>query len=264
MARWKELPGGLDPVGVEFVGQLRRLKDDSGLSLPRLAARTGYSASSWERYLSGRLMPPKAAVEALAAVTGTDPARLLALHETAADSWQRDRSRPEADAHGAAGPEPLPAAAASPSGPLPGATASRPGRRPVTRPRLYLTAAASAVAGAAVAVAVLTTLHTESPTASPRTAAVARPIDYACKDVRRHGSWYAGNSDTSSDTLEVDMSGPEVAELQCLLQRAGISPGGVDGNFGPLTESAVIAAQKRYHLVIDGQVGPRTWAALRR
>ncbi|MEU2772743.1 peptidoglycan-binding protein [Streptomyces sp. NPDC007162] len=252
MARWKELPGGMDPVGVEFVGQLRRLKDDSGLSLPRLAARTGYSASSWERYLSGRLMPPKAAVEALAAVTGTDPARLLALHETAADSWQRDRSGAESDDHGAAAPEPLPAT-----------TATRPVRRPVTRTRLYLTAAASAVAGAAVAVAVLTAVHSEHPTASPRTAAVARPIDYACKDVRRHGSWYAGNSDTSSDTLEVDMSGPEVAELQCLLQRAGISPGGVDGNFGPLTESAVITAQKRYHLDVDGQVGPRTWAALR-
>ena len=41
MARWKELPGGLDPVVVEFIGQLRRLKDASGLSVHRLAARTG-------------------------------------------------------------------------------------------------------------------------------------------------------------------------------------------------------------------------------
>jgi peptidoglycan hydrolase-like protein with peptidoglycan-binding domain len=76
--------------------------------------------------------------------------------------------------------------------------------------------------------------------------------------------WYAGNSTTRNDHLEVDMSGPGVAELQCLLQRAGISPGGVDGNFGPLTESAVIQAQKTYHLGIDGQVGPQTWMALRR
>jgi peptidoglycan hydrolase-like protein with peptidoglycan-binding domain len=55
-----------------------------------------------------------------------------------------------------------------------------------------------------------------------------------------------------------------VAELQCLLQRAGISPGGVDGNFGPLTEKAVIDEQLAQHLDIDGQVGPQTWGALRR
>ena len=131
----------------------------------------------------------------------------------------------------------------------------------MTRRRLYLTAAGAAVAGALIGVAAAT--EVETPAASPRTTAVAHPITYACKYVRQHGAWYAGNSDTSSDALEVDMFGPEVAELQCLLQHAGISPGGVDGNFGPLTESAVISAQKRYHLDIDGQVGPRTWAALR-
>ncbi|MFF7470279.1 peptidoglycan-binding protein [Streptomyces sp. NPDC008092] len=250
MARWKELPGELDPVVVEFVGQLRRLKDGSGLSLTRLAARTGYSASSWERYLSGRLLPPAAAVEALAAATvgGTgadlDTARLLALHEAAADAWQRDRPSGRTPDH-----EPPPVAVA------PAAV-----RRPVTRLRLYLTAGAAFAAGAVIAgVAV----GSEMPTGSARTAVVAHPVTYACTYVRKAGAWYAGNSATSNDALEVDMSGPEVAELQCLLQRAGISPGGVDGNFGPLTESAVITAQKRYHLDVDGRVGPHTWAALR-
>ncbi|MFJ9705942.1 peptidoglycan-binding protein [Streptomyces sp. NPDC101234] len=252
MARWKELPGGLDPVVVEFVGQLRRLKDGSGLSLPRLAVRTGYSASSWERYLSGRLLPPAPAVEALAAVTGADTVRLLALHEAAADSWHRDRPAGPADLDAESGGEPPPIT-----------VAPSPVRRPVTRLRLYLTAAGAAVAGAAIAGAAVTAVDGERPADSSRTVAVAHPITYACTYVRKAGSWYAGNSGTNSDLLEVDMSGPEVAELQCLLQRAGISPGGVDGNFGPLTESAVITAQKRYHLDIDGQVGPHTWAALR-
>ncbi|MEU9451586.1 peptidoglycan-binding protein [Streptomyces sp. NPDC048277] len=252
MARWKELPGGLDPVVVEFVGRLRRLKDGSGLSLPRLAARTGYSASSWERYLNGRLLPPAAAVEALAAVTGADTARLLALHGAAADSWHRDRSADGTD------PD-----AAPDHGPPPTTVAPSPVQRPVTRLRLYLTAAGAAVAGAVIAGVTVAAVDGQTSAASAHPVAVARPITYACTYVRKAGSWYAGNSDTRSDALEVDMSGPEVAELQCLLQRAGISPGGVDGNFGPLTESAVITAQKRYHLDIDGQVGPRTWAALR-
>ncbi|WBO61630.1 hypothetical protein [Streptomyces camelliae] len=182
--------------------------------------------------LSGRLMPPKAAVEALAAVTGTDPALLMALHETAADSWQRDRPLSDTDEergvpdrdsvgdHGASGHEPLHMTVTA--GPV---------QRPVTRPMLYLTAAASALAGAAIAVAVLTAVHGQSPTASPRTAAVARPIAYACKDVRKDGAWHAGNSDTSSDTLEVDMSGPEVAELRARLVQAQ----------GP-TEDAIVGA----------------------
>jgi hypothetical protein len=49
MARWKALPVGLDPAVVAFVAQLRRLKDEGGLDLRQLAARSGYSVSSWER-----------------------------------------------------------------------------------------------------------------------------------------------------------------------------------------------------------------------
>lgn len=108
MARWKALPGGLDPAVVEFVGGLRSAKDDSGLTLRRLAVRTGYSASSWERYLGGRLLPPREAVEALVALAGTDPARLLARYEMAADAWRR--GQPEEPA-----PGPAPGAGDDPS-----------------------------------------------------------------------------------------------------------------------------------------------------
>ncbi|MET8980503.1 peptidoglycan-binding protein [Streptomyces sp. NPDC004539] len=324
MARWKELPGELDPVVVEFVGQLRQLKDNSGLSLNRLATRTGYSVSSWERYLNARLLPPPAAVEALAGVagvSGVDGARLSALRGAAGDRWGRGRGEgragggrtgegfgaegradgeeagalaaPLADREGAgalaaplavaltASPPSSPAAAPSdntssdtrpvaPSNAPAESGASAPhglelpsARGPVTRRRLYLTAAAAALTGAAIATAVTAAIDSGTADDSPHATTVAQPIDYACQFVRKAGAWYAGESATSTDLLEVDMSGPEVAELQCLLQHAGISPGGVDGNFGPLTESAVIAAQKRYHLDVDGQVGPHTWAALR-
>lgn len=36
----------------------------------------------------------------------------------------------------------------------------------------------------------------------------------------------------------------------------------VDGAFGPLTRAAIIRIQKKWGLVPDGIVGPKTWAAL--
>ncbi|CAM5660819.1 hypothetical protein SPURM210S_04271 [Streptomyces purpurascens] len=59
MSRWKGLPEELDPRVRQLVVRLRRVKDHSGLSLRRLAAKTGYSTSSWERYLAGRSLPPR-------------------------------------------------------------------------------------------------------------------------------------------------------------------------------------------------------------
>ncbi|MYV93451.1 helix-turn-helix transcriptional regulator, partial [Streptomyces sp. SID1034] len=73
MPRWKALPDELDPQVREFASQLRRLVDRSGLSVAAVADRTGYSRTSWERYLGGRLLAPKAAVLALAEVTGSPP-----------------------------------------------------------------------------------------------------------------------------------------------------------------------------------------------
>ena len=58
-------------------------------------------------------------------------------------------------------------------------------------------------------------------------------------------------------------AGPDVAEAQCLLRRAGFPPGDIDGVYGDLTERAVKRLQARAGLVIDGKVGPYTWGALR-
>ncbi|MGW5045065.1 DUF2690 domain-containing protein [Streptomyces griseoluteus] len=93
MARWKALPEELDPQIGEFTRQLRRLVDQGGLSAAALADRTGYSRTSWERYLNGRLLAPKGAVVALAEVTGTSPVHLTTLWELAERAWSRAESR---------------------------------------------------------------------------------------------------------------------------------------------------------------------------
>ncbi|MFJ2215754.1 helix-turn-helix domain-containing protein [Streptomyces sp. NPDC101062] len=93
MPRWKALPEGLDPEVSEFTSQLRRLVDRSGLSIAAVADRTGYSKTSWERYLSGRLLPPKGAVVALAEVTGTHQVHLTTMWELAERAWSRSEMR---------------------------------------------------------------------------------------------------------------------------------------------------------------------------
>jgi peptidoglycan L-alanyl-D-glutamate endopeptidase CwlK len=63
-------------------------------------------------------------------------------------------------------------------------------------------------------------------------------------------------------TLKRGSSGPDVLTLQSTLKQLGFDPNGVDGMFGPGTESAVIAFQKSKGLTPDGMVGPNTAAAL--
>lgn len=93
MPRWKALPDELDPQIKEFMSQLRRLVDSSGLSVAALADRTGYSKTSWERYLNGRLLAPKGAAVALAEVTGTNPVHLITMWELAERAWSRAEMR---------------------------------------------------------------------------------------------------------------------------------------------------------------------------
>ncbi|MSP00036.1 MAG: peptidoglycan-binding protein [Acetobacteraceae bacterium] len=63
-------------------------------------------------------------------------------------------------------------------------------------------------------------------------------------------------------TLRIDSNGPEVVALQQALKRLGFNPGAIDGEFGPGTESAVIAFQKSENLLADGIVGQETSVAL--
>ncbi|WP_405587010.1 peptidoglycan-binding protein [Streptomyces sp. NBC_01092] len=265
MSRWAALPAELDPRVRQLVVRLRRLKDHSGLSLRQLAARTGYSQKSWERYLGGRSLPPREAVDALARAVDEDPTRLLALHEVAAEAWGNRRAEAAVPEVTVAEPEFLDDAAAH--------------GHPTSRSlRVALVAGAVALVLAVSTAALLVVrlsgrdgdvAHPTAPLAATAKSAsppASRPPapTYTCLLERIDDRWYAGISRTRGAILANGHAGPEVAEAQCLLRRAGFSPGGIDGIFGPVTERAVEQAQQRAGLVMDGIIGPHTWKALRR
>ncbi|MPY44767.1 peptidoglycan-binding protein, partial [Streptomyces phyllanthi] len=71
---------------------------------------------------------------------------------------------------------------------------------------------------------------------------------------------YSGNGLTRRGN-----SGKRVLQVQCILTKRGYGVGssGVDGEFGPGTESAVRSFQADKGLAVDGIVGRETWVALR-
>lgn len=64
------------------------------------------------------------------------------------------------------------------------------------------------------------------------------------------------------NVLKNGSKGPQVKNLQRLLNARGYSCGSVDGSFGPKTEAAVKKFQKAKKLDDDGSCGPLTWTAL--
>ncbi|MGP4112885.1 helix-turn-helix domain-containing protein [Streptomyces sp. 4N509B] len=143
-----EVPGPQfqpEPEVRHLCEQLRALKRRTGLSYAALAAETGFSKSSWERYLNGKTLPPREAVAALARLGGEQPAMLVALWELAERAWRARDAAPVSPPPDPS-PEPEPAPASSPpsseSAPPPGPARRR--RRPRT----------GVLAGAAVAATV--------------------------------------------------------------------------------------------------------------
>jgi spore germination protein YaaH/N-acetylmuramoyl-L-alanine amidase len=65
-------------------------------------------------------------------------------------------------------------------------------------------------------------------------------------------------------TLRQGSQGPDVVQLQAILESAGFDPGPADGIFGSRTAAAVRAAQAAGGLTVDGVVGPSTIAYLQR
>jgi murein DD-endopeptidase MepM/ murein hydrolase activator NlpD len=72
-----------------------------------------------------------------------------------------------------------------------------------------------------------------------------------------------GRPRLGSRVISVGDQGWDVAALQYLLLRRGYGPGRVDGAFGPLTQAAVLRAQRALGLGADGLAGPQTIRALR-
>lgn len=105
--------GGPPHESVKLAAELRELRTATGLSLVALAAKSPYSKSSWERYLNGKVLPPRAAVETLCALAGERPERAIALWRLADAAVNR---------RGAAGPRP----AAAPPTPAVGKAVTAP------------------------------------------------------------------------------------------------------------------------------------------
>ncbi|MBM4790843.1 peptidoglycan-binding protein [Streptomyces sioyaensis] len=236
--RWKVLPESLDPHARQLVGELRGLKDHSGLSLKSLQAKTPFSRSSWERYLNGKVLPPQAAVEALARIAGADVAPLLALRDAAERTWTTASVTPAES----------------------GSPAQE--RKPEIR-----VAALSVAAGALLLAATTSVLLITDPwrahvpaTGEPGVAGVGT---YTCRYTRHGDQLFAGNSSTTSRLVMRNTTGTDAAEVQCLLLRHKLSPGDVDGYFGARTEAAVKRLQRQDHVPDDGIVGEQTWALLR-
>ncbi|MFI8997195.1 helix-turn-helix domain-containing protein [Streptomyces sp. NPDC053542] len=286
MSRWQELPAPLDQRVRQLVVRLRELKDHSGLSLAALAARTPYSKSSWERYLNGKKLPPRDAVEALARVCGTDPTRLLALQEVAAAAWEgRTPSvRASAPSVRASAPSvrasaPETPASAPPESPAPGPPGSPPGPPDASAPQApphrvkALLAVGLVAALLAVAAVLLVMRPWERGPAAPAAVAEASPgafrpepgRTFGCRVARTGaGALYAGHSTSDDAVLANGGQGWEVVEAQCLLAHHGYDPGAVDGIVGEKTMRAAKRLQAVHGLPADGIVGPDTWKVLRR
>ncbi|MEU2285821.1 serine/threonine-protein kinase [Streptomyces sp. NPDC013178] len=93
----------------------------------------------------------------------------------------------------------------------------------------------------------------QSPTVTAPAEPGGRPWNTDC-------TYYAGNGRTRPGD-----SGKRVLQVQCMLTERGYSLGddGVNGDFGPGTESAVRSFQSTRGLTADGVVAHDTWVALR-
>ncbi|MFJ2899647.1 helix-turn-helix domain-containing protein [Streptomyces sp. NPDC087218] len=298
MPRWKELPAEISSSERQLLVQLRRLKDHSDLSLAALAGRTSYSRSSWERYLNGKKPVPRKAVEELARVCGTEPTRLLVLYDVA------ERSRPRAAAAGrtddapsaspksarplepareaepepeqeretssaaAPGPEPEPKPEPEPIPEQRQPESRRPGR---TVPLGWLVAVVVLAVAVSFGAGLLTArAWDDDAPAKKKTGSVAagtgylRGQTYECAVQRKDGRLRAGHSDTREMLLDINSTGFDVVEAQCLLREKGFDPGVFDGLYDERTKGAAKKFQQAHHLVVDGIIGPDTWRELRR
>ncbi|MGW0999726.1 DUF2690 domain-containing protein [Streptomyces sp. NPDC002520] len=123
MGRWQPLRGDLPAEVARLVRELRQYVDRCEMNTMTVAAKTGYSRSSWLRYLNGQRLPPWTAVAELGRLAQVDVEFLRVLWESAAHAWTRQRPaddtgpsraplRPAGDVRGPDPPD------AVPTGPL--------------------------------------------------------------------------------------------------------------------------------------------------
>jgi peptidoglycan hydrolase-like protein with peptidoglycan-binding domain len=69
-------------------------------------------------------------------------------------------------------------------------------------------------------------------------------------------------ADQSEPVLRVGSTGLPVRRAQKRMSLVGFDVGGVDGRYGPKSESAVKDLQQRFQITVDGIVGPQTWGVI--
>ncbi|MFE1237611.1 helix-turn-helix domain-containing protein [Streptomyces tendae] len=99
-----------------LVAALRELRARAGLSLAALAERTPYSKSSWERYLNGKSLPPRRAVQELCRLANEPDGRLLVLWEIAESHWSGRAVAPASASSTDESPQPHPQEPPPPDG----------------------------------------------------------------------------------------------------------------------------------------------------
>ncbi|MFJ8140206.1 helix-turn-helix domain-containing protein [Streptomyces sp. NPDC096013] len=161
----------------QLAAALRQLRTETGLSLAGLAAKTPYSKSSWERYLNGKTLPPREAVEALCRLAGEPVGRCLALWEIAEAEWS-GRAVP---ALPKIPPPPSPA-------PPPPVLPAVPEHRGVAALAVLASVCAVAVTGVVIALLLLPNAPASEPL-SPTAATSATPAGPGC-----HGTTCEGRS----------------------------------------------------------------------
>jgi transcriptional regulator with XRE-family HTH domain len=176
------------PEQARLTAALRELKQRTGLSLAALAQRTTYSKSSWERYLNGKTLPPRQAVEDLCRLAREPAGRCLALWEIAESECSgRAATAPTATATATSPDTPSPS-------PSPEKTPEETGRARRRGMALAVLASVCAVVVGSVAVALFLLPHqdapprssppTSPPTAGPRCRAAAcegkNPMQLGC------------------------------------------------------------------------------------
>ena len=90
------------------------------------------------------------------------------------------------------------------------------------------------------------------------------PVDGVAGARTRRKLGARGRPSLGSRAVSVGDRGWDVAGIQWLLRRRGFKPYGVDGGFGGKTRDAVIRAQRRYGLTVDGVAGASTINSLKR
>ena len=170
----------------QLAAALRQLRTETGLSLAGLATKTPYSKSSWERYLNGKTLPPREAVEALCRLAGEPEGRCLALWEIAEAEGSGRGATPTATR--AKGPATRPKATAPPTVAAPPPTPSPPHQRGVITLAVLASVCAVAVTAVVLALLLIPDSRTSDPL-SPTAATTATPIGPGC-----HGATCEGRS----------------------------------------------------------------------